>query len=327
MDLISENEGVHCLGDVSPEKMSAIPSDGTENDPSIANAPESKSVGFSTPLNQKNSTTEVEQLDTFEAIIATLESGVVDFLTEGAEVQRNSSTSAKTTANNLNGLVAKVWVVRYVDYTSKYGLGFLFNTGSAGVYFNDSTKIVLSADGAVFQYTERRDSQKHLIRAYPTELQKKVTLLIHFRDFLMEQERLSDGTGAMERDSSNLMQKSFENLAFNGACSSIQFGESSTSLVCDAERDQDPEMPFLQKWVRTKRAVLFRVSNRTVQIVFFDGSQVLLYSHGRVITFVSKLGERTEHTLQEVLKSGTLFTIKCYQCDAFSSHGNLQWSH
>jgi hypothetical protein len=49
----------------------------------------------------------------------------------------------------------QVWVVRYVDYTSKYGLGFLFNTGSAGVYFNDSTKIVLSADGTVFQYTGR----------------------------------------------------------------------------------------------------------------------------------------------------------------------------
>ena len=36
---------------------------------------------------------------------------------------------------------ATVWVVRYVDYTSKYGLGFLLNTGSAGVYFNDSTKV------------------------------------------------------------------------------------------------------------------------------------------------------------------------------------------
>jgi hypothetical protein len=50
---------------------------------------------------------------------------------------------------------AAVWVVRYVDYTSKYGLGFLFNTGSAGVYFNDSTKIVLNASGTVFQYTGR----------------------------------------------------------------------------------------------------------------------------------------------------------------------------
>ena len=38
----------------------------------------------------------------------------------------------KETAEGYN---ANVWVSRYVDYTSKYGLGFLLNTGSAGVYF------------------------------------------------------------------------------------------------------------------------------------------------------------------------------------------------
>jgi hypothetical protein len=54
-----------------------------------------------------------------------------------------------------------VWVVRYVDYTTKYGLGFLFNTGSAGVYFNDSTKIVLSPDGLVFQYIERKKNESN----------------------------------------------------------------------------------------------------------------------------------------------------------------------
>jgi len=144
---------------------------------------------------------------------------------------------------------------------------------------------------------------------------------------LVVQERRNDATDAIERDSSDLMKKSFENCAFNGACSSIQFGESSISLACDTERDQHPEMPFLKKWVRTKQAVLFRISNRTVQIVFFDGSQVLLSSHGSVITFVNKTGERTEHTLQEVLKSGTLFTIKSYHGDAFSSHRNLRWAY
>lgn len=95
---------------------------------------------------------------------------------------------------------ANIWVVRYVDYTSKYGLGFLLNTGSAGVYFNDSTKIVISPDGLVFQYSERRRKEKgssalehtiqtHLISQYPAELQKKVTLLRHFRNYLVDQQR------------------------------------------------------------------------------------------------------------------------------------------
>ena len=51
-------------------------------------------------------------------------------------------------------------MVRYVDYTSKYGLGFLLNTGGAGVYFNDSTKIVISPNGLKFQYSERMRKEK-----------------------------------------------------------------------------------------------------------------------------------------------------------------------
>lgn len=95
---------------------------------------------------------------------------------------------------------ATIWVVRYVDYTSKYGLGFLLNTGSAGVYFNDSTKIVVSPDGTIFQYSERKRKDKgatssehtiqtHSIFKFPVELQKKVTLLRHFRNYLVDQQK------------------------------------------------------------------------------------------------------------------------------------------
>ena len=46
------------------------------------------------------------------------------------------SNAKMFTATN-NNSAAKTWVTRYVDYTSKYGLGFLLNDGGAGVYFND----------------------------------------------------------------------------------------------------------------------------------------------------------------------------------------------
>ena len=35
-------------------------------------------------------------------------------------------------------------------------------------------------------------------------------------------------------------------------------------------RHESFEMPFLKKWVRTKHAILFRLSNRTVQVLFMD---------------------------------------------------------
>ncbi len=36
-----------------------------------------------------------------------------------------------------------VYISQYLDYSSKYGIGFLLNNGSLGVFFNDFTKIVI----------------------------------------------------------------------------------------------------------------------------------------------------------------------------------------
>lgn len=85
------------------------------------------------------------------------------------------------------------WVKKWVDYSSKYGLGYLLSNGATGVFFNDSTKIVIDTNGHTFYYyerkalssTEKQDvMQTHNLTDYPKELQKKVTLLQHFRSYL-----------------------------------------------------------------------------------------------------------------------------------------------
>ena len=154
------------------------------------------------------------------------------------------------------------WVTRYVDYTSKYGLGFLLNDGSAGVYFNDSTKTVIAPKGEDFVYVERRKSQneegvqeqvveEHTLSKYPDTLQKKVTLLKHFRNYLIEQQKRE------------ISQEE-------------QFGPEDC--------DDDGSMVYLKKWVRTKHAILFRLSNRTVQVIFYDHSEILLLSDGKSVS-------------------------------------------
>jgi len=169
------------------------------------------------------------------------------------------------------------WVTRYVDYTSKYGLGFLLNDGSAGVYFNDSTKAVLAAKGESFIYVERKKSnddehenieqvcEEHTLTTFPDSLQKKVTLLKHFRNYLIEQQT-RDG-----------------DIDYQG-------GECN---------EKSPL--FLKKWVRTKHAILFRLSNKTVQVVFYDHTEILLSSEGRIVTFVDKKRGRNTYYLEDVL--------------------------
>ena len=88
---------------------------------------------------------------------------------------------------NLKG--PDTWVKKWVDYSSKYGLGYLLSNGFSGVFFNDSSKIILNPKTNVFNYIERRMTDKqeiistHTMSEYPKELQKKVTLLHHFKNY------------------------------------------------------------------------------------------------------------------------------------------------
>jgi len=55
-----------------------------------------------------------------------------------------------------------VWIKKWVDYSSKYGLGYLLSNNATGVFFNDSTKIVLdnitmaATTTGKFYYYERK---------------------------------------------------------------------------------------------------------------------------------------------------------------------------
>jgi len=40
----------------------------------------------------------------------------------------------------------RVFIVSWVDYCNKYGMGYALTDGSVGVHFNDSTTLVLSPD-------------------------------------------------------------------------------------------------------------------------------------------------------------------------------------
>ena len=59
---------------------------------------------------------------------------------------------------NLTG--PEVWVKKWVDYSAKYGLGYLLSNNAAGVFFNDSTKIILDPKGYHFDYMERKNAEK-----------------------------------------------------------------------------------------------------------------------------------------------------------------------
>ena len=198
----------------------------------------------------------------------------------------------KVGTNNLQG--PDSWVKKWVDYSSKYGLGYLLSNGSTGVFFNDSSKIVLDPKGHNFNYIERRVSDKQEIVAshnlidFPKELQKKVTLLQHFRSYL-------DGdTTNVNKDVNQI-----------GSSSNNNFNKNPFVAEEDAninERKQN-NVIYVKKWMRTRHAIMFRLSNKIVQVCFQDHTEIILSSESRVVTYANKKGERTTYPLSSALES------------------------
>ena len=123
-------------------------------------------------------------------------------------------------------------------------MGYYLSNDATGVFFNDSTKIVAESSGSQFYYYERKAvaanekqdvMQQYNFANFPQELQKKVTLLQHFWSYLEGNDRPK-----------NLAEKN-----------------------PDTQKERKvKEVVYVKKWMRTRHAIMFRLSNKVVQVNF-----------------------------------------------------------
>ena len=155
---------------------------------------------------------------------------------------------------------------------------------ATGVFFNDSTKICLDPNGFHFDYMERRSADRqdigreYTLTVYPKDLQKKVTLLQHFRSYL-------EGT---EKPNPN--------------------AKVPDEVQRRSRRIQ--EVVYVKKWMRTRHAIMFRLSNKVVQVNFQDHTEIMLSSETKVVTYVNKRGERSTYPLNSAMESANLEMVK-----------------
>ena len=194
---------------------------------------------------------------------------------------------------NLKG--PDTWVKKWVDYSSKYGLGYLLSNGFSGVFFNDSSKIILNPKTNVFNYIERRMTDKqeivstHTMNEYPKDLQKKVTLLHHFKNYLEGENNSNDQQTAANSNTPEDENKEEKD------------GDKDKDKDKDKEKKDKP-FTYVKKWMRTRHAIMFRLSNKIVQVCFQDKTEIILSSESRVVTYANKRGERTTYPLSTALE-------------------------
>ncbi len=173
-------------------------------------------------------------------------------------------------SNNLTDVSVKKWI----DYSSKYGLGYILSDGHIGVYFNDSTKIIYRPNGANFIYIERNSQEKTEIitphtfkEEFSKDLNKKVILLQHFKAYLLE-----------ENKNAPIERKESENI-------------------------DEKHYVYVKKWMKTKHAILFRLSNKIVQVSFLDQTEIILSSETKIVTYMDKKGQLSTYPLNTALDS------------------------
>ncbi|PFH49070.1 hypothetical protein AMATHDRAFT_5215 [Amanita thiersii Skay4041] len=177
----------------------------------------------------------------------------------------------------------KVFIVSWVDYCNKYGMGYALTDGTVGVYFNDSTTTVLSPGKTTFDYISARKTptggsgtsaspttapiyvrKSYSVTQHPDELKSKVYLLKQFERYIME--RL--------------------------------YGDYEWTYQ-DTERTRG--MEWVVKYLRMQNIIVFRLSNDVLQFNFNDHSKVILSSQGLMVTHIDKNYRLTRWPLSEVL--------------------------
>jgi len=176
-----------------------------------------------------------------------------------------------------------IFVCQWLDYTRKYGIGYLLSNNQVGVYFNDFTKILLDVETHEIAYVGNRLAtntkktkappvEECQVNEYPEHLRKKVTLSMHFANhFKMK---------ILEKPKTRRKKKKEERV-------------------------------FVEQCLRTSSAMVFRMTNNSVQVNFKDNSELILQefrkstsknSKSSLVTFTDCKEKRATYQLSDLLK-------------------------
>ena len=158
-----------------------------------------------------------------------------------------------------------VRVIKYVDYSSKYGLGYVLSNGHVGTRFNDSTMIIYKPNGTNFIYIDKQTKNK-IVKEYKLkdkfdkDLNKKVILLEHFENYLLKENKKPK------------VKKESENIDISNYV-------------------------YVKRYKATEHAISFNLNNKICQTVFNDKTEIILNTHTYFLTYIDKRGTKKKYPL------------------------------
>ena len=195
------------------------------------------------------------------------------------EIQKQSQNNeiqqkGKFEQNKISGNSSNVHDIKWVDYSSKYGFGYLLNNGHVGVYFNDSTIIIYKPNGTNFFYIKENTKEKGIIvkehkfiENFDEDLNKKIIILENFKAYLLE-----------ENKNSPIEKKEIEYLDI------INY-------------------VYVKRWMRTKHAIFFRLNNKIMQFKFLDQTELIWHYDNKLVIYKDSKGQSYTYSISGTLDS------------------------
>lgn len=182
----------------------------------------------------------------------------------------------------------RLFIISWLDHSEKYGLGYALCNGAVGVHFRDSTSMVLAPRRQAFDYVYAVRQRSAHDAARHDQLRR-------------ENYMLPSNVGQYEWLPRELVSKFKLLHFFESEIMERLYGADSPLTYVDEHATTN--LGFVHKWYRCKQAIVFRLSNGTVQFNFYDHTKLFLSVDGLVISAIEPV-DRTEGV--PVLRTWTL---------------------
>ena len=175
------------------------------------------------------------------------------FNNDKSKCKKSININIMTKNKNCDNIV----VLKFIDLSSKCGIGYILSNGDIGAYFNDKTKLILIKNTLNIIYI---DSKENMIKidfddknSINIDIIKKIKVLSFFK-------------------------KKF-----------IKNKKNKNDFNLNPLYDKQTIDVYVIKWAKTKKASFFLLSNKEIQVIFNDKTQVIFNMKNKTVLYINHL--------------------------------------
>ena len=119
---------------------------------------------------------------------------------------------------------------------------------------------------------------------YPAELRKKVTLLKHFKHYLLvNNDAKRDNTTQQATFGESTIGMTAKNYGLpvgngvpTGSPTAAGAATGAVAASASSSNSSGAVRPYVKKWMKNRNAIMFQLSNKIVHVIFFDRAEIVL---------------------------------------------------